>query len=96
MQNLPINIDNLIHARSVEDNHRKFKATLKSCVSGCRMRDKSHTPNKTAPRLLYRGAVLMCDLYGQVLNAEHLTRLQWRSQNAPRYWAALGFASLLR
>ena len=27
MQNLPIHIDNLIHARSVEDNRREFKAT---------------------------------------------------------------------
>lgn len=32
MQNSPINIDNLIHARSVEDNRREFKATWNDAV----------------------------------------------------------------
>ena len=32
MQNLPIHIDNLIHARSVEDNRREFKATWNDAV----------------------------------------------------------------
>ena len=32
MQGVPINIDNLIHARSVEDNRREFKATWNDAV----------------------------------------------------------------
>ncbi len=32
MQNLPIDIDNLIHARSVEDHRREFKATWNDTI----------------------------------------------------------------